>query len=125
MSSTPDRLIGVYDADGSLRGEVSYVVGKLLGRRHCALCDITHSPVRRKPQWNAMVADLGVRFDLRHRDELTAAEADAVRGVPLPVVLAEDPDGLRVLLDSRRLDTCGGDVDRFRSLLRDSLNTLP
>ncbi len=118
MSTSPERLIGVYDADGSLRGEVSYVVGKLLGRRHCALCDITHSPVRRKPQWDAMVNSLGIRFDLRHRDELSAEEADAVRGVPLPVVLAQGAEGLRVLLDSRQLDTCGGDVDRFGSLVQ-------
>ena len=121
MSSPPDRLIGVYDADGSLRGEVSYVLGKILGRRHCALCDITHSPVRRKPRWDAMVASLGIRFDLRHRDELTSDEATAVRDVPLPVVLAEDAAGLRLLLDSRQLDTCGGDVDRFRDLLSQQL----
>ena len=121
MSSPPHRLIGVYDADGSLRGEVSYVVGKLLGRRHCALCDITHSPVRRKPRWDAMVASLGIRFDLRHRDELTPQEAAAVRDVAPPVVLGEDASGLRVLLDSRQLDTCGGDVDRFRDLLGQQL----
>ncbi len=37
------RLIGVYDADGTLRGELGYWVGARLGRRHCSLCDITHA----------------------------------------------------------------------------------
>jgi hypothetical protein len=42
------RLVGVYDADGTLRGEVGYWVGARLGRAHCALCDITHSPIRER-----------------------------------------------------------------------------
>ena len=58
MTDTPAQpfveLVGVYDADGGIRGEVSYVVGHLLHRRECALCDITHT-WRRKPAWDAMV----------------------------------------------------------------------
>ncbi len=111
----------MYDADGSLRGEVSYVVGKLLGRRHCSLCDITHSPLRRRPAWDALVASLGVRFDLRHRDELDTAEAEAVRVLRLPVVLVERRGSLEVLLDDGELDGCGGDVDRFGQLVRAAL----
>lgn len=42
------RYTGIYNADGGLVGEVRYVVGHLLGTAECALCDITHSPVRRK-----------------------------------------------------------------------------
>jgi len=54
------ELIGVYDADGGLRGELSCVFGHQPGRRQCGLCDITHSPVRRKAAWDAMVAGLSV-----------------------------------------------------------------
>ena len=36
------ELIGVYDADATLWGEVSYWVGARLGQRHCSLCDIMH-----------------------------------------------------------------------------------
>src|SRR6478609_4856955 len=52
------RLVGVYDADGGLLGEAAYAWGKARGTRHCALCDITHSPWRRKPAWDAMAAEL-------------------------------------------------------------------
>ena len=51
-------LAMVYDADGGLVGEVRYVVGHLLGRAECALCDITHGPVRRKQAFDELVADL-------------------------------------------------------------------
>ena len=40
------RLIGVYDANGTLSGELAYWIGARLGRRHCSLCDITHGSVR-------------------------------------------------------------------------------
>ena len=43
------ELVGVYAADGGLVGEVAYVVGHLLGRTECALCDVTHETLRRKP----------------------------------------------------------------------------
>lgn len=41
------RLIGVYDARGSLLGEVAYLWGKVRGTRHCSLCDITGGSVDR------------------------------------------------------------------------------
>ena len=53
------ELVGVYNADGGVAGEVRYVVGHLLGRAHCSLCDITHSPVRRKRAWDRMVGRTG------------------------------------------------------------------
>ena len=59
-------LTGVYDADGSLAGELSYWIGARLGRRHCALCDITHGLVREKPEWKDVLDRLPVEFDAVH-----------------------------------------------------------
>jgi hypothetical protein len=112
------RYLGVYDADGGLAGELRYVVGHLLGTAECALCDITHSPVRRKRSWDAMVAALPVPFDLRHRNELTAIEQQALADLALPVVVAERTDGGFVeLLGFEALRACGGDVDAFAARL--------
>ena len=113
------RCLGVYDADGGLAGELRYVVGHLLGTAECALCDITHSPVRRKRTWDAMVAELDAPFDLRHRNELTEAETLALAPMGLPVVAAQLADGVWVeLLDRDALDACDGDVDTFARILR-------
>jgi hypothetical protein len=112
------RYLGVYDSDGGIVGELRYVIGHLLGTAECALCDITHSPVRRKPAWDRMVVTLGVPFDLRHRDELTASEAAALAGTRLPVVAGELSDGRLVpVLDATALAGCNGDVERFRAAL--------
>jgi hypothetical protein len=118
MTTTPVRYLGNYDADGGLVGELRYVIGHLLGTAECALCDITHSAVRRKPAWDRMVATLEVPFDLRHRNELTETERTATATMGLPVVTAELADGRLVrILDAAALDACGGDPDRLRAAL--------
>ncbi|MFM1965872.1 MAG: hypothetical protein RL134_1597 [Actinomycetota bacterium] len=91
------RLIGVYDADGGLRGEIAYLAGKVAGR-HCTLCDITHSPVRRRRDWDAYAARLPVPFDLVHRNERTPALEDATEGREACVVALCDDGTITLLL---------------------------
>lgn len=94
--TTVIRLIGVYDADGGLRGEIAYLAGKLAGR-HCTLCDITHSPVRRRREWDAYVSTLPVPFEVVHRNERSAPLERATQGREACVV-AECDDGSIVFL---------------------------
>jgi len=106
------RLVGVYDADSTLRGELGYWVGARLGRRHCSLCDITHGSVRQRPEWKACRAGLPVPFDTYHRDDQPASVRSAANGLA-PVVLAETDAGPTLLLTSADLDACGGSIDRL------------
>ena len=114
-------LVGVYDADGSLLGEAAYVWGRMRGTRHCALCDITHGRVRRKPAWDRMVAGLGVPVELLHLDELPPDVAAAAAESGVPVLLARTPEGLRPLVGAAELDGLDGSVDRLGDLLRSRL----
>lgn len=122
------RLVGVYDADGSVRGELAYAVGHLLGRRECALCDITHAGIRRKRSFDLAAGGLGVPFDLRHRDELTSDERAAAHGA-LPCVLVETDGAPTVLLDREALSRCDGEpaalVDAIRRTAAERALTLP
>ncbi len=116
------RLVGVYDADGGLLGEAAYVWGKIRGTRHCALCDITHGPVRRKPAWDRMVADLGIPMDLVHLNEMPSDVRQAVVACGAPVVLLRTAAGLRPLVVGAELDTLDGSVARLGDLLRARLD---
>jgi hypothetical protein len=107
------RLVGVYDADHTVRGELSYWIGARLGRAHCALCDITHGMLRRRSEWNAYVAGLDVPFETFHRDD----QPDEVRAATAgraPVVVAETSEGVVVLLDATKLDACAGSIEHLR-----------
>jgi hypothetical protein len=120
------RLIGVYDADGTIRGELAYWLGARLGRAHCALCDITHGLIRERSDWVTCRAALPVVFDTYHRDD----QPDSVRaatGNKLPVVVAETADGIVPLLDRDDLAACAGSTDKLfdaveRAVLRVGLS---
>jgi len=118
----PIRLIGVYNADGGVVGELKYFFGHLIGIAKCELCDITHSLIQRKSSWDRLASELkaeyGLDFALEHLNERSEAENKASAGRE-PCVLAEYPDGsLGMFLDRQELRVVGGDVDRFAKLVR-------
>lgn len=111
-----ERLIGVYNAEGTLRGELTYWVGARLGRAHCALCDITHGLVRERSDWRQCRDGLPVPFDTYHLDD----QPDAVRTLldgRSPAVVADTSAGLRLLLDGEEIDECHGSPDELAAAL--------
>ncbi len=116
------EIAGVYDADGGIAGEASYVIGTLLGRAHCSLCDITHATVRRKPEWDAMVRRLGIPFRLMHRNEMPREIKEAVGDEPLAIVLARADGQWRPLLSAAELSGLDGSVARFEGALAAELD---
>lgn len=121
--TTITRLIGVYNADGGLVGEARYVVGHLLGLTSCSLCDITHSPIRRKPEWDAMVQKLSVPITVVHKNELSPELSAWLEDVTLPVVVGVDTDGdFQIVVDHETLDNAGGSVQTFREQVETALS---
>jgi hypothetical protein len=119
---TVSELVGVYDADGGLLGEAAYVWGKVRGTRHCGLCDITHSTVRRKGEWDRMVARLPVPVRLLHLNELDDDLRAAVAETRAPVVLAREAGAWRELIGATELDEMAGSVDAFEAAARRRLD---
>ena len=122
---TLPEIIAIYHAEGGPIGEAKYVLGKLLGRAHCALCDITHSPLRRKPAWDAMVQRLGIPVRLLHLNELPSDLERFAAGSGTPVVLGRTAsDDFVVLLDPDALERAHGSVERFEQALRAALQEI-
>jgi hypothetical protein len=111
------RLIGVYNAEGTLRGELAYWVGARLGRAHCALCDITHGLARERSDWKQLRDAMSVPFDTFHRND-QPDEAREVSDGLAPVVVAETAGGgLLVLLGPEELEACAGSTERLTSAI--------
>jgi len=111
-TATIRRLVGVYNANGSLAGEFAYFVGARLGHAHCALCDITHGLAREKAEWKICRSGLAVPFDTYHLNDQPSAVRTASDG-KAPVVLAETDGAIVVLLGPSELDACRGSVERL------------
>lgn len=117
------RLIGVYDADGTLRGEVAYWIGARLGRRHCSLCDVTHGAFTVKSDWKRCHSALPVPFDTYHRndqpDEVRLASGDRV-----PVVVAETAGEIVVLLRDEQISAAAGDPEELIAAIERAVESL-
>jgi hypothetical protein len=94
-SATPAsirEIVGVYHADGGVMGELRYVLGKARGTAHCALCDITHSTVRRKAAWDDACRTFPHPIRLVHLNERSPEEVAACT-LGTPTVLVSFADG--------------------------------
>lgn len=126
LAVSTKKLIGVYKANGGLRGELSYFIGHLVGQAECHLCDITHSPFRKKSEFKALEKSLkdefGIEFRLLHMNERTVEEERASAGRE-PCVLLQHEDGtLSMFLDFMELKAVDGSVKSFEKLLRTRLD---
>lgn len=119
-------LIGVYKADGGILGELSYFFGHLVGLKSCSLCDITHSPIKKKNDFKAfekrLLEDRGIAFRLVHMNERTEAELAASKGREPCVLLQYEDGSISMFLDYVELKTSKGSVKSFERLVESRLN---
>ena len=73
------KLIGIYDADGGIFGEIKYFAGKFFSNKHCSLCDITHG--KSKKEWAACEKRLPITIDFIHLNERNSAIEKYTNGV--------------------------------------------
>ncbi len=116
------ELVGVYQGNGSLIGELRFVLGKLRGTAHCALCDITHGVLWEKAAFKACKATLGVPFRAVHLDEREPALAAFTEGIT-PCVVGRTCTGWHLLVGADELDWCAGDVAKFGALVQRKIET--
>jgi hypothetical protein len=120
MGTDITEFIGVYDADSTLVGEVSYWINARLGRTHCSLCELTHGLFTVKKEWTTCRRALAVPFVTFHRNDAPTDVREAARG-EFPVVFARRASGLTRLLGPDELEQFGGSTSRFAAWLETQL----
>ena len=119
-------LIGVYNADGGIIGELSYVLGHLIGLRNCSLCNISHSPVKMKSSFKALQLKLleqhNIDVKMIHRNERTERETTASEGREPCMLLQHADQSISMFLDSAELKTLAGNVESFEKLIYSRLD---
>ena len=81
------RIIGVYNADGSIFGELQFAINKLIGKTSCGLFDLTHgwNPFG-KASWKHACSSSNVEIELLHRNELTSEQYEAAGDLPAVII---------------------------------------
>lgn len=103
------KLYGIYHANGGLLGELAYVVGKISGRTHCALCDITHGAIRAKTDFKVFQQEIPIPFETLHLNE-QSAELQNFSQDQTPCVVLQRGSEFELLLGPEDLESCGGSV---------------
>ena len=126
MTNIRGTLIGVYNADGGIVGELTYFFGHLIGVRSCTLCDISHSPIMKKSSFKALeqhlLAEHGIQVRMIHLNERNQRELKASEGRE-PCMLLEYPDqSISMFLDSTDLKALSGSVSSLKQLISSRLD---
>ena len=117
MTSNVTEFIGVYDADSTLIGEVSYWIGARLGRTHCSLCELTHGLFTQKSEWKACTKELSVPFHAFHRNDAPTDVLAVINGA-FPAVLVRTDNGLSIVLTKGELEKFEGRTSDFVTWLQ-------
>jgi hypothetical protein len=118
-----DRLTFVYDANGTLFGEIAYLFRSRFRGEHCSLCDITHSWHGKRSEFTSCEARLRVPITYLHRNDL-GTEYASLEG-RLPTVLAHIGHDWLVLMTPEQIDRCNGDVSTFELAVGAALEAIP
>ena len=112
-----NKLIGVFDADATLWGEMSYWIGARFGVRHCGLCDITHSLFREKSQWrqcqSKLEHDLHIEFETFHRNDQPDDVRACIDGDYPAVVMRGDDGKVSMFMSAGEIEACGVSPEQF------------
>ena len=122
MTSNITELIGVYDADSTLLGEVSYWVGARLGITHCSLCELTHGLFTKKSEWTQCAESLSIPFRLFHRDDAPNDVIAALAG-HFPAVLQRTDNDVSVILTKEELERFEGRTADFAQWITNFLSS--
>jgi hypothetical protein len=117
MENSIIEFIGIYDADSTVRGEISYWIGARIGRAHCSLCDITHGLFTPKKQWKQCANDLSVPFVTFHRNDAPADVLEVAQG-KFPIVLARTSHALTIVVSPQELDSLESSPEQLAQLLQ-------
>ena len=112
------KLIGIYDADGGIFGEMKYFASKIFTNNHCSLCDITHG--KEKSEWEKCERQLPIAIDFVHLNERNEAMQEYTNGAT-PCVIGKTATGYVTIISKKELEQCQGNVKKFESLIKQKL----
>ena len=110
------QLICVYDADGSLLGELNYLWKKTFQNFKCSMCDITHNLITTKKEWKTAVQNCRYDISTYHLDDQPTLIKETTQNNTPCVVKVQDGTS-SILISNDELKTIDGNVGSFFSLI--------
>ena len=106
------KIYCIYNAEGSIFGEIRYLYNKYIKDIKCSMCDITHNSLSEKSEWRNKCKEFPVKIECLHLDELPIEIKDIVKD-KAPCVVAQKRSVNEVIIKNKELTIMNGDVDSF------------
>ena len=121
----PDKSIKkvycIYNANGSIIGEISYLWKKLLSDFDCSICNISHNTFTEKRIWKKEMSKSKYKIEMLHLDEQSEDLKSFTKDVT-PCVVSENDSGFEIILRDSELKKINGDVYLFFKELNKKLS---
>tara|TARA_B110000444_G_C18514979_1_gene443984 strand:+ start:66 stop:440 length:375 start_codon:yes stop_codon:yes gene_type:complete len=110
------KIICIYNANGTLKGELKYIYNKLFKNIKCSMCEITHNTFMFKKKWDERCSGFNYKIECLHLDELPKDIKELVTD-NAPCVVAQTNSSNIILLKNNELVKIDGSVDLFFNAL--------
>ena len=102
----------IYNAEGSIIGELKYLLLKYFYGFKCSMCEITHNSFSEKKEWGKQISQSSYTIKAVHLDE----QPDDLYQFSIgkaPCVVGENSKGFKLIFTSDELNSFKGDVQQF------------
>ena len=102
----------IYNAKGSIIGELKYLLLKYFYGFKCSMCEITHNSFSEKKEWGNQISQSSYTIKAVHLDE----QSDDLYQFSIgkaPCVVGENSKGFKLIFTSDELNSFKGDVHQF------------
>ncbi len=115
------KIYCIYNAEGSIIGEIKYLFNKYIKNIKCSMCDITHNSFSEKVEWEKKCRDFPFKIECLHLDELPNDIKNLVKN-NTPCVVAQTKSINRIIIKNTELIKMNGDLDSFFNHLHKIFN---
>ena len=106
------KIYCIYNAEGSIFGELKYLYNKYVRDIKCSMCDITHNTLSEKKEWKNRCMVSHLKIECLHLDELPKDIENLVEG-NTPCVVAKTSSTNEIIIENKELIAMKGNVDSF------------
>ena len=106
------KIYCIYNAKGSIFGELKYLYNKYIRDIKCSMCDITHNTLSKKREWKKRCTVSPLKIECLHLDELPKDIENLVEG-NTPCVVAKTSSTNEIIIKNKELIAMKGNVDSF------------
>ena len=106
------KIYCIYNAEGSIFGEIRYLYNKYIKDIKCSMCDITHNSLSEKSEWAKKCREFPFKIECLHLDELPSDIKNIVKD-NAPCVVAQTKSVNEIIIKNKELTKINGDVNSF------------